>query len=91
MTTYRVGVDIDYTTTISNVLSLIERHAGKIVDHVADGPAGGNPYVMISFNDVEHARSFLHEYDDSMGVMSIIDDEGKRVRQNYDELIKRVD
>ena len=53
-----VGVDFAYTETIRDVLRAIRAHEGKIVDFDPDGPAGGNPVVLLGF-DNEGRRAAL--------------------------------
>ena len=45
-----VGVDFAYNETIRDVLRAIRAHEGKIVDFDPDGPAGGNPVVLLGFD-----------------------------------------
>ena len=58
----RLNVDFAFSDTIQQVLRLIRNHRGKIVDFVPDGPGGGNPNVLLSFESQEQAMAFLREH-----------------------------
>jgi hypothetical protein len=63
----RLDVDFAYSDTVQEVLRLIRKRRGRIVDFDPDGPAGGNPNVLLSFETKEQALRFLREHspDDS--------------------------
>ena len=54
-----VGVDFAYNETIRDVLRAIRAHEGKIVDFDPDGPAGGNPVVLLGFDTRDDALRLL--------------------------------
>jgi hypothetical protein len=58
----RLDVDFAYSDTIQQVLRFIRKHCGKIVDFNPDGPGGGNPNVLLSFDSQEQAMAFLREH-----------------------------
>ena len=49
------------TRTIRDVLRAIRTHKGKIIDFDPDGPAGGNPNVLLGFETKDAALCFLEE------------------------------
>ena len=44
-----VDVDFAYNENIQDVFRAIRKHEGKILDFTPDGPAGGNPNVLLGF------------------------------------------
>lgn len=56
-------IDIVYTAEIGDVLDLIQRHSGTIQRFEANGPAGGNPCLILAFPTSLHASGFVTEYD----------------------------
>jgi hypothetical protein len=56
-----VDVGFAYHETIQDVLRVIRKHKGKIVDFDPDGPAGGNPNVLLGFETKDAALRFHKE------------------------------
>ena len=65
---FQVDVDFASTDTVQHVLRLIRKHQGRIIDFDPEGPAGGNPNILLSFKTHERAFAFLREHsrDDSI-------------------------
>lgn len=59
---YIVSVDFDYSEPLQMALRRIEKHDGAIVLFAAEGPAGGNPNVALSFDQRGDALDFLKEH-----------------------------
>lgn len=59
---YVVSVDFDYSEPLQMALRRIAKHYGVIMLFVADGPAGGNPNVALSFDQRGYALDFLKEH-----------------------------
>jgi hypothetical protein len=57
-----LAVDFAYSDTIKNVLVMIRKHRGRILDFDPDGPGGGNPNILLSFESKEQALRFLQEH-----------------------------
>jgi hypothetical protein len=66
-----VGVDFAYNETIRDVLRAIRAHEGKIVDFDPDGPAGGNPVVLLGFDTRDDALRFHPEDGDEFNLSRI--------------------
>lgn len=47
---------------VQQVLLLIRKHRGKIFDFDPEGPAGGNPNILLGFETKEQALGFLREH-----------------------------
>lgn len=56
-----VSQDFAADGSVQEALELIEKHHGRIIDFTARGPAGGNPCIMVAFDDRTNALSFLKE------------------------------
>ena len=56
-------IDVYFESTIFEVLKEIEEFKGKIIQHEAVGPGGGNPRLIIQFPNETLAKEFLSEYD----------------------------
>lgn len=55
----KVDVDFAWNETIQDVLKAIRKHCGKIVDFDPMGPGGGNPNILLGFEDKTAALEFL--------------------------------
>lgn len=62
MTRYRIDMDFSYDVPLSNVLWFIEKHGGRIVSFVTEGPGGGNPLVRLEFETREAAAACAAEH-----------------------------
>lgn len=58
----RLDADFAFSDTIQQVLRVIRKHRGKIVDFAPDGPGGGNPNILLSFDTEDQAMAFLREH-----------------------------
>jgi hypothetical protein len=54
--------DFAYSDTIKKVLLFIRKHRGRILDFNPEGPGGGNPNILLSFESKEQALRFLQEH-----------------------------
>lgn len=57
-----LNVDFAYSDRIQKVLLFIRKHRGRILDFDPEGPAGGNPNLLLSFESKEQALRFLQEH-----------------------------
>jgi hypothetical protein len=76
-----VGVDFACDETVQQVLSAIRKFRGRIVNFNPNGPAGGNPNIVLSFKTEKLALRFLRERypdDDEAFLLSRITGAGAR-------------
>jgi hypothetical protein len=57
----RLNIDFAWNEHLQEVLLSIRKHRGKILDFDPTGPGGGNPNILLSFENREHALQFLRE------------------------------
>lgn len=58
---YQLSLDVPYCNTILEVFHLLKKHGAKIEDYEYEGPAGGNPCLLLSFETREKAHALLRE------------------------------
>lgn len=66
--------DLDFGCELQEALDFCEKLGYKVVSFKEYGPAGGNPNLVIKFNDVFHFLKFLHERyidDDDRGMPDV--------------------
>jgi hypothetical protein len=56
-----VNQDFAANESIQKTLEIISRHRGRIIEFIAHGPAGGNPCIMVAFDNRRDAMGFLRE------------------------------
>lgn len=56
-----VSQDFAYNSPVQEALETIQKHRGRIIDFVAHGPAGGNPCILVAFDNRQDALAFLRE------------------------------
>jgi hypothetical protein len=60
--TYVLSIDVSGEVGLSETLELMERHGKpRIVDYVANGPAGGNPELTLEFDELRDAMAAYSE------------------------------
>lgn len=61
----QVNVDYGSDEQIKNILMMIRKHRGKIVDFNPEGPGGGNPYMLVRFeSEVDGVKYLMERYPD---------------------------
>lgn len=63
MTRINIEIDIAHTLPIGELLEFLDRHGAVIERWEANGPAGGNPCLILSLPTEVHARELIAEYD----------------------------
>jgi hypothetical protein len=56
-----IEIDVAYDTQIGEVLTMVQKHDGRIESFIANGFAG-NPTLFIQFDHYVLAENFLMEY-----------------------------
>lgn len=59
---FTVDVDFPWNQGLREVLLMVRKHKGKIIDFDPTGPGGGNPNLLLSFADEQQAMGFLIEH-----------------------------
>lgn len=61
----RVNVDYAHNEKIQDVLMMLKKHRGKVVDFNPEGPGGGNPCMTVQFeSEVDGVKYLLERYPD---------------------------
>lgn len=65
---FKVPVDFAHDEKIQPLLELLSKHKGAILGYDAEGPAGGNPQMLLRFDQRGDAVDYLRERypDDSL-------------------------
>lgn len=59
----RVQVSVDYAwhEKIQDVLRELKKNRGKIIDFNPEGPGGGNPWMLVRFENAVDALQYLRD------------------------------